>query len=657
MARLMFDAQVFQTPAWYRGMGKYSFELIRAMASRNIETNEWDTIDVIISSVAEIDTELRKEIVGLPGAKLHELNLDPNDILNPEVTAKHNRGVIDDFIADKGNDNSFIILSLMQGEISPVFPSSEDVHKSVLFYDLIPLMFHKIYLQNPITRKEYLSKLSELLRADTYLAISKTVANDLAVYVGIEPNDIVSIDGAPIAHGDKIETISVPHPFILMPTGNDLRKNNRRGIDGFNLFNKKHDNKYTLVITSFFKEEQISELSKLSENIVFTGNLPGTQLNYLYKETSAVLFPSEYEGLGLPVLEALENNVPVACSDITVFREISQTAFEYFDPTKIHSIADGLERAIVHRSDPIETKKVLSKYSWGNTAIIAEKVVTRDKKPAVTLKKEVVIVGSDFAGKSRVGKMILQSHASLNRLSSVTYYENVCDGGVESRIDFLPYIAKLDKLVANSPIFTNYLDRTHIYHMTNQKDMVRIALGVLARPGILILHDLDMRKVWNELREQKLISNERHELESKINHKFGNKSTEWLGSLVANQKAVIVFSQKAEESINLIAEKMNKHINVVRLPIPANNLVYHGITPTIKGPALDLKSLIGIDDMQYEKMISRAERLVVPMGATSTEVLLPSIESAKYSKTDLSGYRDFSTTLYNLVSELKRGHL
>ena len=654
MARLIFDAQVFQTPAWYRGMGKYSLELIRAMATKNIHSKKWDEIDIIISSSMDIDQNLREELTALPRAKLCELDLKPNDILNPAVTAAYNRGIIDSFMVGKGEDTSFIILSLMQGEISPVFPRDEKVRKSVLFYDLIPLMFHKTYLQNPITRKEYLSKLSELFEADTYLAISKTVANDLSVYLGIAPSRIVSIDGGPIVHDTKTNLFKVPRPFILMPTGNDLRKNNYRGIEGFNLFNQKHDNTYTLVITSFFKDEQINELSKLSEKLIFTGNIPGAQLNYLYKETAAVLFPSEYEGLGLPVLEALENDKPVACSDITVFREISPTAFAYFDPTKIHSIADGLEQAITSHLDELDVRKILTKYSWKNTAIAAEDVALRKKSINEEKKTKLVIVGAEFAGESRVGKMIVQSHASLCRLFDPVYYESACQGGVERRINFIPYLTEAHDITANSPLVVNHGDEINVYYITNQKTVARIALLALAHPGILILNDLDLRMVWNELKSQRLVSSERYTLEAKINVSFGVGSTHWIGSLVSNQRAVIVFSKKAEECINNIASKMNKNIRVIYFHLPSNNLVYSDIISSQKNSMLAVGDTVGVDDMQYETMISHSERLIGPSGAMSTEILLPVLETSKYSIPNLPNYEDFTAELYNLVTKLQQ---
>jgi len=195
------------------------------MAMNNKKSKTWNKITLALSDKMSIDGELLDNLGALPKVTVVYLDMIVNDILNPTESATHNRQSIDRFIAEQDDSEiSFLILSLMQREISPVFPSDARIRKSVLFYDLIPLMMHKTYLQNPITRKEYMSKLSELVKADSFLAISKTVANDLSVYLGIDTKKIISINGGPIEHDTKQQPVKVKKPYILMPTGNDLQQ-------------------------------------------------------------------------------------------------------------------------------------------------------------------------------------------------------------------------------------------------------------------------------------------------------------------------------------------------------------------------------------------------------------------------------------------------
>src|SRR5487761_1516307 len=326
---LIIDAQIFQTPAWHRGMGKYSLNLLTALCETNKFKNIWVSIDILLSGQNEINEEQTSELKKLlPGTNIVMLELHPNDFRDSTINSK-NRFAVDKYVESQATPNKeidYLILSIMQGEIFPVFPSKSTVHKLLLFYDLVPLMFHDVYLSGWTTHSEYLTKIGEVLKADIYFTISKTVANDLTLYLGIEKNRIVNIDGGPIEHGLKKKTLQVPTPFILMPTGNDPRKNNRFGILGFNEFNQLHSGAYSLVLTSFFTENEQKDLKKISKDIYFTGNISGEELSYLYEHSIGVLFPSEYEGLGLPILEAVEYNKPVACSNISVFKEMSKTA-------------------------------------------------------------------------------------------------------------------------------------------------------------------------------------------------------------------------------------------------------------------------------------------------------------------------------------------
>ena len=655
MARLLLDAQVFQTPALHRGMGKYSLELIRALSLENKAHKTWDSIELIISSKFLLDAEVQNELIALEGVSINVLELDQNDILNPEITRHNNRKIVDGYIDKTGDDVTYVILSLMQGELSSTFPSSRTAKRAVLFYDLIPLIFHKIYLQNPITRREYLSKLGELFMADMFLAISKTVANDLSIYLGVDPKRIVSINGGPINHDNRTEVINILKPFILMPTGNDLRKNNHRSIEGFELFNTKHNHKYSLVITSYFKDEQIHELSQLSSNLIFTGNLPGAKLNYLYDHADLLLFPSQYEGLGLPVLEALEHNLRVACSDITVFREISLTSFAFFDPTLVHSIADGLETAISSQVDNIEIKRVLNKYTWKNTVLLMNKALRESVDDLNAIPKVMNIVGSDYSGNSLVSKFILQSHAELSRKFSLSYYEAYDHKSIERRINFLPYITNFCQLNREQAIFANDTN-LNMYHISNKKNDSLVLLNALFIPGVLMLHDIELPIVWMAALKENLISKKRYELESKINNLSHAGKQSWIVSLLSIQKIVIVFSKANQKKIELIKESLHFDFNLVFFDLPSNNLVYPEIIQDQK-KRIDIAELHNIDDVDYESRLSKSRiDSIFLREDTSSECSLLKIESEKYLDKKHGGYDLFSDTVSNLINKMIAGN-
>ena len=85
--------------------------------------------------------------------------------------------------------------------------------------------------------------------------------------------------------------------------------------------------------------EQIRTLD-LSDNVMILKNLPNWEVQSLYRLCSLFVFPSVYEGFGIPILEAMAAQRPMVLSDLPVFREITENQSIYFDPNKIESIAD-----------------------------------------------------------------------------------------------------------------------------------------------------------------------------------------------------------------------------------------------------------------------------------------------------------------------------
>ncbi|TDX16950.1 glycosyltransferase involved in cell wall biosynthesis [Buttiauxella sp. BIGb0552] len=105
-----------------------------------------------------------------------------------------------------------------------------------------------------------------------------------------------------------------------------------------------------------------------SGNIIFTGKVSDEQLVNFYQNASFFVYPSLYEGFGLPLLEAMYYNLKIFASDIEIFKEIAGPKISYFNP---HSF-DGLIDSINYYLDSDCPKNysysdVLSKYTWFNT--------------------------------------------------------------------------------------------------------------------------------------------------------------------------------------------------------------------------------------------------------------------------------------------------
>ncbi len=155
-------------------------------------------------------------------------------------------------------------------------------------------------------------------------------------------------------------------------------KNHVRLIDAFNKLrsdNSELDLQLVLAGSKWPGCEAIHQAAKaspFSEDVIFPGFVTEEDLAHLYRGADLFVFPSLYEGFGLPVLEALSCGTPVACSNISSIPEVAGNAALYFDPKNLESIADSMRKLLTE----VETKERLiteglnhvKKFTWERTA-------------------------------------------------------------------------------------------------------------------------------------------------------------------------------------------------------------------------------------------------------------------------------------------------
>jgi hypothetical protein len=233
---LIIDCQIFQTPAWDRGMGKYSMDLISAI-SQHEKLQHANTV-LLFSKHLEANKQAIEQIVSLIGsAEIVHLDLRPSKNKAIGGEALRNSKVLDDFLSTNGYDADFLMLSSFQKPLCPAFPKY--AKKLLLCYDIIPLLYPHKYQPDD----NYLSRLRVLFEADRIFTISQTVRDDLNTLLGIPLAKMVNIDGAPIDRGQLVPAkpkITLPDKYILMPTGDDIRKNKVIGVKGFEEFIKQN---------------------------------------------------------------------------------------------------------------------------------------------------------------------------------------------------------------------------------------------------------------------------------------------------------------------------------------------------------------------------------------------------------------------------------
>lgn len=175
------------------------------------------------------------------------------------------------------------------------------------------------------------------------------------------------------------KTFSEPNiqkPYVLY-VGNAYPHKNLEGLlQAWYIFEQTYGSDYTLVLAGkenyFYKKIQQSVAAKQCKNVVFTGFVGDTDLDGLYAQAELFVFPSLYEGFGLPPLEAMARGVPVVSSNRACMPEILGEGVVYVDPEDYEAVAEGM-RTVLKDSDvrfrlTQKAKKELERYSWDKCA-------------------------------------------------------------------------------------------------------------------------------------------------------------------------------------------------------------------------------------------------------------------------------------------------
>ncbi len=127
---------------------------------------------------------------------------------------------------------------------------------------------------------------------------------------------------------------------------------------------------------SNYEIEQFKELGISKQVLQF--NLDDDSLAYFYKNALAFIFPSLYEGFGIPVLESFACGCPVVCSNVSSLPEIAGEAACYFDPYSEESIKNSVVKILTDsnlREELINKGyEQLKKFSWQKTAEQTKKI-------------------------------------------------------------------------------------------------------------------------------------------------------------------------------------------------------------------------------------------------------------------------------------------
>lgn len=255
--------------------------------------------------------------------------------------------------------------------------------KIITIHDLIP------YIMPETVGKGYLLKFLRevpylIQNADGIITVSEYSKKDILKFFPVDENKIYV---TPLA-ADSIykplnkevclsflkENYNIGTPFVLYIGGFSKRKNVEALINSFIKISSNFDKDYSLVIVGARKDLGTFLSSKYTDSskIIFTDFVPQNDLPYLYNGCEVFVYPSLYEGFGLPPLEAMSCGAPVITSNITSIPEVVEDSGMLINPYDENELGKSIEKVlsdnILKQSLKEKGLKQSSKFSWNKTS-------------------------------------------------------------------------------------------------------------------------------------------------------------------------------------------------------------------------------------------------------------------------------------------------
>ncbi len=236
----------------------------------------------------------------------------------------------------------------------------------VTLHDLIPLIYKDAYLTNPSDRQWFFRRLRLLEEADHVVAVSRATRNDAIRLLGLSPDRVsvvyngVSNFFRPCETAREVSLAAVSHripaidgQYLFYPAGTgQFRKNVNRLIEAYGRLPSSLQQRLQLVISGHMLDQERTTFAEsaqrlgLDGRLVLTGFVDDETLRELYQGADLCLYPSLYEGFGLPILEAMRCRTPVITSDCSSMKELLEIDEARFDPEDTNDIACAIERVL-----------------------------------------------------------------------------------------------------------------------------------------------------------------------------------------------------------------------------------------------------------------------------------------------------------------------
>lgn len=318
-----------------------------------------------------------------PGDEFKDLDIS-NDELFQSIESKKDKFWEEVHVPSRVEQEKIDIFHVPQNGIG--LPKTKGCLQVATVHDLIPYIYPETSSSGYL--KVFLKEMPRIMeQSDMIITVSEYSKKDIQRYFNLPDEKITVIYEAPESIYQPIEkdkakefvqqTYGIKSRYVLYIGGLSHRKNIKSLILAFWNILKDIPEDYKLVIVgkrerSFKKLSDLISTLNLEDKIIFTDFVKVPCMPYLYSAADLFVYPSLYEGFGLPPLEAMACGTPVITSNLTSIPEVTNNAAMLINPNDHVSLASAMEKALNSPKQleqmSIDGLKQASKFSWESCA-------------------------------------------------------------------------------------------------------------------------------------------------------------------------------------------------------------------------------------------------------------------------------------------------
>ncbi|HEX7447095.1 MAG TPA: glycosyltransferase [Pirellulales bacterium] len=505
--RIGIDMFGVQSPSRHRGIGRYTRHLVHTLLTRHTE-HEY---------VLYFYDGLDGAGDGWPGrSTIRRLGRDC-----PRGTLRHSPQQLTK--VDDRLDALLLTCAVESFEsYLPPDPLPEGPPTAAILYDLIPAMMPDEYLNQPGLADAYHAALRRLRQYDRLLAISEATRRDGLRQLGLAADRIVTIGtavdseffvpdrGQPASDDVRrlLTGLGIERPFVFCLSGTDERKNLRGLLAAYDCLPERLRQSHQLVITCRMHEAEAAHWRAEARRrggdgrVLFTDFLPDDIVRTLYQRCAAFVFPSLYEGFGLPLLEAMHCGAAVLAGNNSSQPDVVGDAGLLADAGNPAALAAGLAQLL---DDPALARVMgqralvqARKFSWEatarRTAAALESLAPstscgvhggadrglKTRKPRIAYFSPLPPKRSGISDYSHRLLAALKEHYTIDLFHDVGYTPHLAHASHEFACHDYRLFPRCKRALNYSGI---------VYQMGNSEHHAFVYETLLAHPGVVVLHD------------------------------------------------------------------------------------------------------------------------------------------------------------------------